>query len=163
IDAADPATPSGSTFTSLTAPCLITDQRGQPRPIDGNGDTSPRCDIGAFEAPALTQADLAVSMIDTPDPVIAGLTLTYTVTVTNASTDPNTGNNSATTTTTVNAATPATVPCAPRPNVSVQVTPVAAGTLRVTITAQTSPTTPTNSLRELRVGAASNALIDVPG
>jgi hypothetical protein len=26
------------------------DQRGLPRPVDGNGDLTPICDIGAFEA-----------------------------------------------------------------------------------------------------------------
>jgi CSLREA domain-containing protein len=29
---------------------LKTDQRGEPRPVDGNGDTIIRCDIGAYEA-----------------------------------------------------------------------------------------------------------------
>ena len=28
---------------------LLTDQRGKPRTIDGNGDGTARCDIGAFE------------------------------------------------------------------------------------------------------------------
>jgi hypothetical protein len=28
---------------------LTTDQRSQPRPVDGNGDDTPTCDIGAFE------------------------------------------------------------------------------------------------------------------
>ena len=28
---------------------LLTDQRGKPRIIDGNGDGTARCDIGAFE------------------------------------------------------------------------------------------------------------------
>ena len=32
------------------ADCPATDQRGEPRPIDGDGDGSPACDIGAFEA-----------------------------------------------------------------------------------------------------------------
>ncbi|MBE7553802.1 MAG: hypothetical protein HS126_22275 [Anaerolineales bacterium] len=31
--------------------CLSTDQRGVVRPIDGNGDNTAVCDIGAFEAP----------------------------------------------------------------------------------------------------------------
>lgn len=29
--------------------CQVVDQRGGPRPIDGNDDGSPRCDVGAFE------------------------------------------------------------------------------------------------------------------
>lgn len=29
--------------------CQVVDQRGAPRPIDGNDDGSPRCDVGAFE------------------------------------------------------------------------------------------------------------------
>lgn len=31
------------------AECEFEDQRGVPRPIDGNGDGTPHCDIGAFE------------------------------------------------------------------------------------------------------------------
>ena len=31
------------------APPLTTDQRGLPRPVDGNGDTIVACDIGAVE------------------------------------------------------------------------------------------------------------------
>jgi CSLREA domain-containing protein len=34
------------------AGCPATDQRGVPRPIDGNGDGVATCDIGSFEAPA---------------------------------------------------------------------------------------------------------------
>lgn len=44
IDAANPAAPGGG------APaCEANDQRGTTRPQDGNGDSTTRCDIGAFE------------------------------------------------------------------------------------------------------------------
>lgn len=67
--------------------CPSTDQRGVSRPIDGNGDSSAVCDIGAFEFPATTlRADLSVTVTAAPDPVFVGKTLTYTVVVTNNST-----------------------------------------------------------------------------
>lgn len=31
---------------------LTVDQRGEPRPVDGDGDATATCDVGAFEAPA---------------------------------------------------------------------------------------------------------------
>ncbi len=34
-------------------PCLSIDQRGMPRPVDGDGDTDADCDIGAYEASEL--------------------------------------------------------------------------------------------------------------
>lgn len=47
IDAANPALPG-----SGGAACAAADQRGEPRPGDGNGDGVSRCDIGAFEIPS---------------------------------------------------------------------------------------------------------------
>ncbi len=74
---------------------LAVDGRGRPRPLDGNGDGNLQNDIGAFEAEALIVtpdvADLSVSLIGSPDPVTAGSTLTYRITVTNAGPDPATG------------------------------------------------------------------------
>jgi uncharacterized repeat protein (TIGR01451 family)/CSLREA domain-containing protein len=45
IDAANPAAP-GSGGNA----CVTVDQRGVTRPQDGNGDSTARCDIGAYEA-----------------------------------------------------------------------------------------------------------------
>jgi hypothetical protein len=47
--------------------------------------------------------------------------------------------------------------------VSVAVVPGGAGRLQVTIAANTTAGTPTNQLQALQFGAATNALIDVPG
>ncbi|MGB5688708.1 MAG: DUF11 domain-containing protein, partial [Woeseiaceae bacterium] len=55
------------------------------RPFDGDGDTVATTDMGMDEftgAPALN-ADLAVTKTDTPDPVVEGSDIVYTVTVTN--------------------------------------------------------------------------------
>jgi CSLREA domain-containing protein/uncharacterized repeat protein (TIGR01451 family) len=63
-------------------PCPPTDQRGQTRPVDGDGDGTPACDAGAYEF--VPQADLGTSLLDGPDPVRVGETLTYVVVVGNA-------------------------------------------------------------------------------
>jgi CSLREA domain-containing protein len=44
--------PGSPAIDSGAASCLGTDQRGRPRPADGNGDGVERCDIGAVEAAA---------------------------------------------------------------------------------------------------------------
>ena len=48
IDAGDP-----SGCTDADGGSLNVDQRGQPRPTDGDGDGTPRCDIGAVETAAV--------------------------------------------------------------------------------------------------------------
>jgi len=71
----------GSTWTHALSPrspaidagelaetCPATDQRGTPRPQDGNGDSTATCDIGAFEL--LRQAPTSVTISgDTSGPV----------------------------------------------------------------------------------------------
>lgn len=56
LDAGHPAAPDSDPFA-----CAAADQRGVPRPQDGEGDTVNRCDAGAFEADALPIEGLWVS------------------------------------------------------------------------------------------------------
>jgi parallel beta helix pectate lyase-like protein len=46
--------------TDLSGIPVIHDQRGVSRPLDGNGDFVPRCDAGAYEAPALVLFDQCI-------------------------------------------------------------------------------------------------------
>jgi uncharacterized repeat protein (TIGR01451 family) len=75
---------------TLTAPGLPSfDFEGDPRP-----SMSPdRVDIGMdeFVGGAVSQADLSVTQVDSPDPVVSGGQITYTVTVTNNGPDEATG------------------------------------------------------------------------
>src|SRR5436309_665215 len=73
--------------------CPAADQRGVPRPFDGNGDGTPTCDIGAYEfnIPPPASADLSLTMtVDNPTPNVGG-TITFTLTVSNAGPDNATG------------------------------------------------------------------------
>ena len=44
--------------------CLGTDQRGGPRPLDGNADLVVRCDMGAMEAEGLVSTTYVVNTFD---------------------------------------------------------------------------------------------------
>jgi CSLREA domain-containing protein len=64
VDAGNPAVPGSGGDA-----CAAVDQRGAPRPVDGDGDLSPVCDIGAYEyqsqAPIPTDTPVPA---DTPTP-----------------------------------------------------------------------------------------------
>lgn len=75
IDAGDPAVGSS---------CAATDQRGVARPIDGNGNGLAVCDMGAYEAPVLGDADLSLILTAQPNPVEPGGVLTYSIVALNA-------------------------------------------------------------------------------
>ncbi len=68
-----------------TGDCLDTDQRGLPRGIDGDLNGFVHCDIGAFEAAegVAGDANLEVFLSSSPDPVAAGATIDYEVTIRN--------------------------------------------------------------------------------
>jgi hypothetical protein len=65
---------------------LLTDQRGRPRPVDGDGDRTAACDIGAFEFFPLVNdfvtLDPALETTSDPTPVPGGPAGTFTITAT---------------------------------------------------------------------------------
>ncbi|WP_420630458.1 choice-of-anchor Q domain-containing protein [Candidatus Leptofilum sp.] len=119
IDAGDDAT------------CASTDQRGFPRPVDGNSDTFAICDMGAFEFGAMAPA--------TPTP-----TPTNTATATNTPTPTATPTNTSTPTNTpapTNTDTPTNTPTATPTNTS---TPSSTPTATPTNTPTATPTNTNN-------------------
>jgi uncharacterized repeat protein (TIGR01451 family) len=63
---------------------VTVDQRGEPRPIDGDGDGEAFCDAGAVERSEPPGADLTVTVTDKQTSAVPGEALTYIVTVANA-------------------------------------------------------------------------------
>ena len=76
-----PGSPAIDRGTSAGAPA--TDFDGASRPQDGDGDGDPVPDIGAFEAPTLPVASVAVDLAAEQASVIAGTVIDYRATVTN--------------------------------------------------------------------------------
>ncbi len=52
--------------TAVSDFCPITDQRGVERPLDGNGDETAVCDLGAFESENLVVSKFYLPQISTP-------------------------------------------------------------------------------------------------
>jgi len=64
IDAGDPTGCAAWDPGTASDVALTVDQRGEPRPLDGDGDTTAICDVGAYEAPVPppVQHQLAVTI-----------------------------------------------------------------------------------------------------
>ena len=69
--AGSPAIDAVLDCTDFAGNPVITDQRGSPRFIDGNGDGTSLCDIGSFEAAACTGGDTLPPQISCPSNVTA--------------------------------------------------------------------------------------------
>jgi hypothetical protein len=125
---------------------------------DGDPNANDQIDVPGFDRTSNGDYDGFLAKLGpTPTPTSTG-TPTSTPTTTSTPIPTNTPVPTSTST-----ATPTPRFCAPRPAVRVATSPVGPGRLRVTLSAQTLPGTPTNSLRELRFGVDTNAGIDVPG
>jgi uncharacterized repeat protein (TIGR01451 family) len=147
--------PDGSSLVSATA------AQGT---CAANG-TAIECALGSLTSGAST----AVTIVVTPS--LTG-PVALTASVTSGIPDTPLTNNTAAQITTVNAAPVGGgggggggggTPCSPRPDVRLTVVSGGPGRLNVTVRAGTNAGTPTNTLSALRFGAATNALIDIPG
>jgi hypothetical protein len=73
-----PALDAGSNAVCAASPVNNLDQRGEPRPFDGNHDGTPTCDIGSFETKEPT---LTTITSDAPDASVPSQWVTVTVSV----------------------------------------------------------------------------------
>jgi large repetitive protein len=69
-----PQTGSPAIDAGLAGPCPATDQRGQARPQDGNGDGTAICDVGAVEVAALPVVTTTTAPPTTAPPTTAPAT-----------------------------------------------------------------------------------------
>jgi len=69
LQAGSPAIDNGSNVACAAAPVSGVDQLGQPRPMDGNGDGSAVCDVGAYESghvSSITNLDVSGGLSSAP-------------------------------------------------------------------------------------------------
>lgn len=153
LDAANPAVPG-----SGGSACESNDQRGVPRPADGDPVPGAICDIGAYEA-LTTLADLSVNKDDAVDPVHVGDTISYTVTITNSGPDEAAGvvlTDDLPVTVTFVSATPTTGSCVGAPaahQVSCDLGVIASGGSVDVAIEVTAPATPQSVVNTVAVGA----------
>jgi hypothetical protein len=85
LQALSPALDAIPTSTNGCGITFTTDQRGADRPLDGNGDLTAACDIGAYEKP---KSASVVITADTPDPGLINQPVGVSATVTSVGTTP---------------------------------------------------------------------------
>ncbi|MFK7937003.1 MAG: choice-of-anchor Q domain-containing protein, partial [Saprospiraceae bacterium] len=61
-----------------TSNCTATDQRGVMRPIDGDGDETATCDVGAFESPSKVIPTITFESSDADNAICPGEEVTFT-------------------------------------------------------------------------------------
>ncbi len=80
-----PAIDAGLNAGHPSYPAVLIDYDGDTRPFDGDGNTVATTDIGIDEyvggVPQV--ADVGIAMTDSPDPVLVGGEITYSITITN--------------------------------------------------------------------------------
>lgn len=146
IDAANPAAPG-----SAGASCETTDQRGQPRPVDGDRSATAECDVGAYEA-AVNQPPTVISLI--PDQTLIAGADGFSIDLADVFEDPESGALQYS----ASSSNPA-VATASISGTELTITPVSPGSASITATA----TDNLGALRQLRIAVANPSNRAGPG